>query len=295
MKHFLNVNQKYYGPYLLYYYGYMACSPGWETAYEAGSLEGILIHYVKSGKGTFETLEAKYEVSGSSAFIMQPNKKYYYIADQSDPWQYMWICIGGDYIHDLFDQRRTYLNTPVIEYEDFSFIEKTFNSLISYIPKNNSDDELFYSGMINILLFYTFTGDVIDLVYHHDIEKSILKFKNEKKYINDATGYIVANYSKNITINDLAKYIGVERCYFSKIFKRGTGYTPSEYINNYRLEMAMHMLETSDDSIKAIAENTGFSYAHHFSSIFKEHTGKSPTQYRLEFDKCLNSDKEDQE
>lgn len=283
----LNVNKKSYGPFDLFYYGCMDCVPGWRTSYDSGDLEGIVIHYVKSGKGVFRTPDNKYEIGANTAFIMHPENKYYYVADQLDPWKYMWVCIGGDYVNDQILSRKRFVNTPVIKYKEINAIKNCFDNLFNYMPKNNMDDELFYSGIINLLLYYTFMGDTVDLVCQQ-VSKSDNNINNERKYINDATGYITVNYHRNITINDIAEHVGLNRSYFSKLFRKCTGYSPNDYLQQYRIEMAIHLLETSDESVKVIADKTGFSYVHYFSKIIKESTGKTPTQYRNDY-KTLQS------
>lgn len=292
MNHMLNVNKKSYGPFILFYYGCMDCAPGWRTSYNAGDLEGVLIHYVKSGKGVFKTPDNKYEIGANTAFIMRPENKYSYVADQADPWKYMWICIGGDYVNEQILSRKRFLNTPVIQYKDINEIKRCFDCLFNYMPKNTKDDELFYAGIINLLLYYTFMGDTIDLIYHQT-PKTDKDAENTKNYINDATGYITENYHRDISINDIAEHVGLNRSYFSKLFRKYTGYSPNDYLLQYRIEMATHLLETGDEPIKVIADKTGFSYVHYFSKIIKESTGKTPTQYRNAYKMLQNDIKED--
>ena len=63
-------------------------------------------------------------------------------------------------------------------------------------------------------------------------------------------------------------------------FKAETGTTPSKYIINLRMRMAIELLETSSLSIKEISAMVGYSNFNFFTRIFKSFTGKSPTQYR---------------
>ena len=53
-----------------------------------------------------------------------------------------------------------------------------------------------------------------------------------------------------------------------------------DYINNRRIEAAQKLLETTELSISAVAEQTGFASAAHFRRVFHEVMGTGPLQYR---------------
>ncbi|MEG0454796.1 MAG: AraC family transcriptional regulator, partial [Bacteroides sp.] len=54
----------------------------------------------------------------------------------------------------------------------------------------------------------------------------------------------------------------------------------NDYINNIRIAQAKELLAQTDKSITEISDLTGFSYQRYFSTIFKQATGVSPSQYR---------------
>ena len=68
--------------------------------------------------------------------------------------------------------------------------------------------------------------------------------------------------------------------YLSRLFKRVTGQSIVDYINNRRIEAAQKLLETTELSISAVAEQTGFASAAHFRRVFHEVMGTGPLQYR---------------
>ena len=59
-----------------------------------------------------------------------------------------------------------------------------------------------------------------------------------------------------------------------------TGYILNDYIKRMRIEEAIRLLTETDMNINEISDSVGFSYPRYFSSVFKELTGYSPTQYR---------------
>lgn len=64
------------------------------------------------------------------------------------------------------------------------------------------------------------------------------------------------------------------------MFRRVTGQSIVDYINNRRIEAAQKLLETTELSISAVAEQTGFASAAHFRRVFRDVMGTGPLQYR---------------
>lgn len=54
----------------------------------------------------------------------------------------------------------------------------------------------------------------------------------------------------------------------------------NDYINKIKMEKAKELIITSDLSFMTIAEQTGFTTSRYFSTIFKQYTGETPTQYK---------------
>lgn len=92
--------------------------------------------------------------------------------------------------------------------------------------------------------------------------------------------FIHSNYSQQISLNDIAVsgMIGTREC--SRCFQRSIGRSPMDYLNNYRIQMAVQQLLTTDKTISEISECNGFSSISYFGKVFRQYTGASPLQYR---------------
>ena len=95
-----------------------------------------------------------------------------------------------------------------------------------------------------------------------------------------AKEYIKANYSRQITLEDVARDINVSPQYLSKLFKDETGENFIDYLTGIRIKNAKNMLESSDMSIKEISYSIGYSDPNYFSRIFKKIIGMTPTEYK---------------
>lgn len=82
------------------------------------------------------------------------------------------------------------------------------------------------------------------------------------------------------TIHSLAQRYGCSDYYFSRIFKKETGYTVQAYILKKKMEQAKQLLYTEDCSIAEISEILGIESPSYFSSCFRKATGVTPLQYR---------------
>ncbi|MFT3933996.1 MAG: helix-turn-helix transcriptional regulator [Chitinophagaceae bacterium] len=71
--------------------------------------------------------------------------------------------------------------------------------------------------------------------------------------------------------------------YFGDLIKKETGKTAQEYIQAKVIELAKERIFDNKLSISEVAYYLGFKYPHHFTRLFKQKTGKSPTQYRNAF------------
>jgi two-component system sensor histidine kinase YesM len=84
----------------------------------------------------------------------------------------------------------------------------------------------------------------------------------------------------NLQREELAQMVYLSPGYLSRIFKKETGMSLSDYITRKRIVMAKQLLSKTNLSITAIAERVGLSYASYFTKLFKENVGMTPQEYR---------------
>ncbi len=95
--------------------------------------------------------------------------------------------------------------------------------------------------------------------------------------------YIYENLHTKISLPTLAKTAGLSPSYLSRLFRRETGLTVSEYIIRKRVEAAENMLKYSEYSCIEISSYLCFSSESHFIQVFRRYTGYTPKQYRQKF------------
>ena len=86
----------------------------------------------------------------------------------------------------------------------------------------------------------------------------------------------------HLDIPFICKEIGMSRASLYKKLKALTDMSCNEYINKIRMERAINLIKTTQKNFTEIADEIGLANSRYFSTIFKQHTGMTPTQYRKE-------------
>jgi len=100
--------------------------------------------------------------------------------------------------------------------------------------------------------------------------------------IRSCRDYIELHAEQELRLPDLAKQVGYSEYYLSRKFKKEMGISISTYIKYVRVEHSKILLVSSGVPISQIADNLHFASSSHFSESFREVTGKTPQQYRIE-------------
>lgn len=102
----------------------------------------------------------------------------------------------------------------------------------------------------------------------------------DPELMNSAMTYIGENYMKELSLEEVASFVGFSKYYFSRVFKDFSGVSFSEYLTGKRLNAAVHLLIHTDLSIQEVVKASGFGSVGTFNRIFREYKRCTPTQFR---------------
>ena len=124
--------------------------------------------------------------------------------------------------------------------------------------------------------------DLVNRIYSED------NFRYSQS-VREAIRYIHDNYSRDISLNEVAQYIYRSPEYLSRLFKAETGEKFSSYLTSYRLNKAKDMLLHTDMKIYEIAYAVGYTTPSYFSKMYREFVGVAPEVTRSQKNKGKES------
>jgi AraC-like DNA-binding protein len=104
--------------------------------------------------------------------------------------------------------------------------------------------------------------------------------KHLSKPIATCQEYIFNHLYEDIHLSVLADKVGLQENYLSQLFKKESGVTITQFIQQEKVEEAKKLLDLTPDPITAIAAKLNFYDQTHFIKIFKRYTGVTPKKYR---------------
>lgn len=97
------------------------------------------------------------------------------------------------------------------------------------------------------------------------------------------TRYIMLNYQKKISLDDVANLEHLSSYYMSHLIKENLGFNFQNFVNAIRLEFAEKLLVFSNMNLMHISQECGFSSPNYFNKCFSAWHGKTPAQYRKDY------------
>ena len=99
--------------------------------------------------------------------------------------------------------------------------------------------------------------------------------------MNQCVLWIKEHWDQPISLRDVAGALNVNSAYLSRLFKRYTGKTIVDFINELKMERAKEMIEEGGQSLKEISYNLGFQNYNYFYRLFKKVYGISPSDLEI--------------
>lgn len=228
-----------------------------------------LIHYITAGRGRFICEGATYELTAGQGFLIMPGLSSLYVADEQEPWSYVWAGFSGKMAGSLVARIGMSPFMPIFR----STAAEDFVEPIRTIERTKDDGSAV--GELTLLgsLFYFLAA--VARAQKESVAAGIVD-----EQVRLAVAYITAHITDPLTASEVASHVGLDRCYFSRKFSKAMGKSPRLYIQSLRLTLARHILESVDLSLDEVAARSGYQSAEAFSKAFRKHYGVAPGTYR---------------
>jgi AraC family L-rhamnose operon transcriptional activator RhaR len=259
------------------------------------SHEVIEIEYVLSGKGMHYVAEEEIPVVAGDVFLTQCGVPHCFLSQkEEEPLQVINILFAPETMHNSGFKIEEFLSVVSSVLYNFVFYKEN-NSVPYFMIK----DEGRRIRDICLMMFDEYEGNdegrrsmmygylcQLFVWFMRLYKKQNEDFRNEKgsqkEYIDKVLDYVKNNYTKEISLSDIARIALLSPNYFCEVFKKATGKNVSGYIQELRIDKACELLKSPNDTIESVAEKTGYHDVGTFRRAFKKVVGKSPREYRAE-------------
>ncbi len=99
-------------------------------------------------------------------------------------------------------------------------------------------------------------------------------------YVKKAIDYMDARYHEPVTLEDTARYLKISKSYLCNLFKKETGKTFSQFLNELRIEKSKKLLTEASLPVLDIALSVGFNNQNYYNLVFKKLMRRTPLEYR---------------
>lgn len=138
--------------------------------------------------------------------------------------------------------------------------------------------------------------DILGIMYFDTLmdfwKHYLLEFKHELQQTNRysrevgfAVEYIRKHFSEKVTVERIAEELQISPGHLARAFKKETGVLMKKYINEFRIQKAVKLLSDTNMKVYEVAETVGISDYMYFTQVFRNVTGKSPTDVRRQNNK----------
>jgi AraC family transcriptional regulator of arabinose operon len=235
-----------------------------------GSRQLILILCVQ-GKGWVRFDRREYSVAPGQLLVIRPNQPHSYGADAVQPWTIYWCHAAGS-VAERFGESLISENTsPVLGIGDYPRLITLFTEML---------DELEHGyGLSHLLLSSSALSYLLALIWKFSRVKGENCVDSTVR-VRQVAEQLRQHPERAVSVGVLAAIANLSVSHFCNSFKRITGFAPVEYLLHIRIQRACVLLDTTDEPIKHIASEVGFSDPLYFSRVFTKVHGMSPSAYR---------------
>ena len=223
-----------------------------------------LVECCTGGFGSVIINGNEYPIQKGDCYFLFPGDTITHTASETYPREGVWCAMDGLGIGSVLRKAGITSTSPFAPKEAFDEITFAVDRMVDMRDENDSGADLRRTSLIYA---------VLGALMRHT---SVLSDKNI--WVKRAVGIMETNYHENITVENIALQTGLDRSYFSTLFKAQTGKTPHAYLTSLRIKKACTLMKQEDLSVSEAAQSVGLD-PRNFARLFKKETGKTPKEY----------------
>jgi AraC-like DNA-binding protein len=224
-------------------------------------------HLITSGHGTFEGPEGKVTIGPGDAFCLWPGVPHDFREDPDDSWHFYWMRMEGEQTEDVARAMGFAPDRRVRRPEDPDRAIRAFQALFEHYA---ADDRDAYRAAS---LFFEFVAAC------RKPEPRAAR-NTDRRLVQEARALVESLLETGLNVSVLADHLHVTRQALLAAFKAELDTTPTEYIQQARLERAQRLLAETELKIGAVSRACGYGNEKYFYRRFRELTSHTPGEWR---------------
>lgn len=233
--------------------------------------ENIEIIFILNGEGSVIHNGESFSVSEGDIVIMNSNRLHGLLASERRL-TFRYLIVDRSFcLSNGFDTNNVVFNTRVRDEEVFSLMRE--------LAELYAEDKDTPYRVPNIRC--TVLRIVLLLIKKYStLAAGATLSERSANYVKQAIEYIRASFDKDISLDNVAEFVGVNKCYLSHEFHKFAGYSFVEYLNRTRCKAAQRLLSEGKMNVCEVGVACGFRNKSYFTKIFRRYVGMSPGEYR---------------
>lgn len=228
-------------------------------------------HFILEGAGVFRRGGECIKLHAGEGFLLTPGMVCDYIADEVEPWKYVYVSFRGAdddiLVHNAgLDDQHVIFTFPL----DEDMVHDIY--------------AMHRAGKENAARGYDVTGYFL-LCMSRLVRQNLSSEKHcerSEDHVTRACLYIENHLAEIRSVEEISAHVGIDRSYLYKLFCKHRAISPSRYLMRCRLERAAEMLENRALSVSEIGYFVGFYDTAHLYRAFQAKFGTTPQKYREE-------------
>ena len=230
------------------------------------------IVYVMDGELTFTLGMQSHSVTAGDICIITPDAIHNLFTEDRSTSFVMKLYPAADLSDIRFDN-------PILHPGDPGY-ESLHRCVLQIMTENDTKGEGYQlavnvcAGAIFLLLLREFSHQRLD-------SRKKSRHISESNFLGRINRYLESHYMEDFGLEDISEYLGYEKSYFCRYFKRVTGITFWEYYTLFRLEKSVQrMSQNSKETISLVANASGFKNVRSYNEAFRKTYRCTPTEYK---------------
>jgi len=239
---------------------------------ESGNRTYHSLHYVLRGEGYLIVNKEKIKVEKGCIFLIRAHEDITYYPERNNPWTFIWADFVGENLEALFAECGLGENVHFLKPEK----QEVGEWFVQMLDANFERGQHFQSTVILIRILSRL------------IEENSGNYTSSiDRIVREALIFINNNFRLELSLDVIAKSVGVSPNYLVNLFSAEIGYSPIQYLMMFRIANACDLLKQNKYNIKQISKKVGYKDQLYFSRCFSKIKGVPPREY---IEKCPDDD-----